>query len=216
MQPDPAVAAKHPPAKGSRLAATAAVLVVVALGLVAVVGWFDPFAPPRPTDTAGQGTVAIGGPFTLVDQDGRTVSDTDLRGRYLLIYFGYAYCPDICPTSLARNAAALDLLGRQGESVVPILITVDPQRDTPELLKTYAEAFHPRLVALTGTPEQVAAAAKAYRVYYAKVDEGRGPDAYLIDHSGFTYLMGPDGRFLQFYRHDLSAEVLAERLRSAL
>lgn len=197
-------------------AAIVALLAVALLGIIAVVGWFDPFGKPREATSAAQGTAAIGGPFTLVDQNGRTVSDADFRGRYMLIYFGYAYCPDICPTSLARNAAALDLLGSQAAKIQPMLITVDPGRDTPELLKTYAAAFHPRLIALTGTPEQIAAAAKAYRVYYAKVEEQRGADAYLIDHSGFTYLMGPDGRFLQFFRHDLSPELMAERLKAAL
>ncbi len=211
-----AMAGERPAHKSGPIASAIAIVAVLAVAVIAAVGWFDPFAAPQREKAASEGTVAIGGPFSLVDQHGRAVSDADFRGQYMLVYFGYAYCPDICPTSLARNVAALDLLGRQGENVVPILITVDPQRDTPELLKTYAEAFHPRLVALTGTPEQVAAAAKAYRVYYAKVDEGRGADAYLIDHSGFTYLMGPDGRFLQFYRHDLSAEALAERLKGAL
>lgn len=186
-------------------------LIVGVLGVIAVLSWFG--GGDRQSE---QGTVALGGPFTLVDQDGRTVTDADFRGKYLLIYFGYAYCPDVCPTSLVRNTEALDLLGPQAEQIVPMLISVDPERDTPERLKDYAGFFHPRLVALTGTPEQVAAVAKAYRVYYAKAELDRGPDAYLIDHSSFTYLMGPDGRFLQFFRHDLGPEEMAKRIKQAL
>lgn len=186
-------------------------LAVAAIGVIASLSWFG--TGSRQSD---QGAAVLGGPFTLTDQNGRTVTDADFHGKYLLVYFGYTYCPDVCPTSLARNTEALDLLGKQGEEIVPILISVDPERDTPERLKEYAAFFHPRLVALTGTPEQVAAVAKAYRVYYAKAETDRGPDAYLLDHSSFTYLMGPDGRFLQFFRHDLSPEEMAERIKQAL
>lgn len=199
--------------KQSQIASALSILTAVLIGVIAVIGWFGPMLTAR---DEGDGNAAIGGPFELIDQYGRTVTDKDFRGRPMLIYFGFAYCPDICPTSLARNAAALDLLGKQGEAIQPILITVDPERDTPEVLKSYAEAFDPRLIALTGSPEQIAAVAKAYRVFYKKVEEGRGPGDYLIDHSAFTYLIDGDGHFRQFFRHDLSAEAMAERLRAAL
>lgn len=199
--------------KQSQIASALSILTAVLIGVIAVIGWFGPMLTAR---DEGDGNAAIGGPFELIDQYGRTVTDKDFRGRPMLIYFGFAYCPDICPTSLARNAAALDLLGKQGEAIQPILITVDPERDTPELLKRYAEAFDPRLIALTGSPEQIAAVAKAYRVFYKKVEEGRGPGDYLIDHSAFTYLIDGDGHFRQFFRHDLSAEAMSERLRAAL
>lgn len=158
-------------------------------------------------------TPAIGGPFTLVDQDDTTVTDADFRGRYMLVFFGYIYCPDICPTGLSRNSDALDLMGEEADKVVPIFITIDPERDTVEQMKEFATFFHPRLVALTGTLEQIAAVAKAYRVYYAKAqEEGAEEDEYLMDHSSITYVMGPDGKFLSHFGHDVSPERMAERL----
>jgi protein SCO1/2 len=164
---------------------------------------------------SGGSSASIGGPFTLIDQDGRTVTDADFRGRWLLVFFGFTYCPDICPTSLARNGDAVSLLGEKGNKVLPVLITVDPERDTPENLKDYVRSFHPQTVGLTGTPEQIAAVAKAYRVYYAKAQQSEGDD-YLVDHSSFTYLIGPDGRFVQFFRHQASAQDVANFLNERL
>jgi protein SCO1 len=164
---------------------------------------------------SGESSASIGGPFTLVDQDGRTVTDADFRGRWLLVYFGFTYCPDICPTSLARNGDAVTLLGEKGKQVLPVLITIDPERDTPEKLKDYVHSFHPQTVGLTGTPEQIAAVAKEYRVYHAKARPSEGDD-YLMDHSSFTYLIGPDGRFVQFFRHQASAQDVADFLNERL
>jgi|APTNR8051073442_1049403.scaffolds.fasta_scaffold01241_2 protein SCO1/2 len=208
-----------PPASDGRrrgfrgIGAAIAVVVIALVGALAVYR----FAAMDGSATV-QDRVAIGGPFELVDQDGNTVTDADFRGRYMLIYFGYTYCPDICPTSLLRNIEALDSLGSKKDLIQPILISVDPERDTPALLKDYAELFDPRLIALTGSPEQVAEAARAYRVYYAKAEEP-GADAgsdYLMDHSGFTYLMGPDGAFVAFFRHDTTPDAMAARLRAEL
>jgi len=169
------------------------------------------------TGTTTQAAPAIGGPFTLVDQRGRTVADTDLHGRFLLIYFGYTFCPDVCPTSLVRNTEALEMLGSDAEAIVPVFITVDPERDTPEVMNDYADFFHPRMIALTGSEEQVAAAAKAYRVYFSKVQEpGADADDYLVDHTSITYLMGRDGRFVTHFRHDMGPEAMAEKLRELL
>lgn len=160
---------------------------------------------------------AIGGPFTLVDQNGITRTDADFRGRYMLIYFGYTYCPDICPTALMRNSDALDILGEQAESVVPIFISVDWQRDTPETIRNYVGFFHPRLVGLTGTEEQMDNVAKAYRVYYSRMQlRGADEDEYVMDHSSVTYLMGPDGRFLSHFLDDVTPEAMAERIRGFL
>lgn len=188
-----------------RIAAASAVGLLIAAGIA----WWQ-------VDNAGttvQSSVPIGGPFTLTDQDGRTVTDADYRGKYLLVYFGYTYCPDVCPTELGAMARAVDLLGVQGEKVQPLLISVDPERDTVAHLKEYVPLFHPRLVGLTGTPEQVKAVAKAYRVYYAKapLKDGR-PDEYMMDHSSFIYLMGPDGRFLGVYPAGTTADRLAQDL----
>ncbi|HJO72729.1 MAG: SCO family protein [Rhodospirillales bacterium] len=160
---------------------------------------------------------AIGGPFTLIDQTGKTVKNSDLEGRVLLIFFGYTFCPDVCPTALTIMAEALDLLGAKADDITPVFITVDPQRDTPEQLAMYVEYFHPRLVGLTGSPEQVAKVAKAYRVYYAKAGEdGADADDYLMEHTSITYLMDRDGTFRLHFSHGTDAETMAERIRGHL
>jgi len=170
-------------------------------------------SPSTSTSTAIVGKPKIGGAFTLVDQDGKTVTDADFRGQYLLVYFGYTFCPDVCPTSLSVIADAMDLIGDKADRVTPIFITVDPKRDTPEQMKMYVEYFHPKLVGLTGSEDQVAAAAKAYKVYYAKVGDG---DEYLMDHSSITYLMGPDGDFIAHFSHGVDAEEMADRLKEII
>ena len=170
-------------------------------------GWFGPSAPAaRP---------AVGGPFALIDTQGRAVTDADFRGRLMLVFFGFTYCPDVCPTALTSIAQALDRLGPDADKVVPVFITVDPERDTPAQLKEYIRHFHPRLVGLTGTPEQVAAAAKAYRVYYAKArPQNAPPDEYTMDHTSITYLMGRDGKFLAHFSHGTEPEAIAARVRA--
>lgn len=146
--------------------------------------------------TGATGGPSIGGPFTLVNDNGKTVTDRDFRGKYMLVYFGYTYCPDVCPTTLNSIAQAMGRLGAKANQVQPIFITVDPQRDTPAVMKQYVSAFSPSLIGLTGTPAQIAAVAKEYRVYYAKHVTGPGPNDYSMDHSSIIYLMGPDGKFI--------------------
>jgi protein SCO1 len=159
----------------------------------------------------GRGGSLIGGPFTLEDGNGKPVSDTDFHGKYLLVYFGYTFCPDVCPTTLNEVADALDHLGAKADKLQPVFITIDPKRDTPAVVKQYAVAFSPRLLGLTGTPDQVAHVAKEYRVYYAEHRTGPGPNDYSMDHSSILYLMGPDGRFIAPIRADESgAEMAAE------
>ncbi len=194
-------------------------LVVVLVLLVLGGGWiaWQKLRPPLViTSATSVGTAEIGGPFELVDQTGKTRRDTDFRGRYMLVYFGYTYCPDICPTTLLIMSRALMLLGENApeaaKQVVPLFITVDPERDTVEAMAAYAPSFHPDLVALTGTPEQVAAAAKAYRVYYAKVED-KSSGTYLMDHSSFIYLMGPDGAYLTHFDHLAKPEQIADSLK---
>lgn len=162
-----------------------------------------------------QGKALVGGPFELVDQHGDTVTEADLEGKYALIYFGYTYCPDVCPTSLQTMSAALDLLGPDGEAVQPVFITVDPARDTVEQMAAYAEHFHPRLLALTGTEEQIADAARAYRVYYQRVDDSSATE-YLMDHTSLYYLMGPDGEYAAHFGHDATTEEMAGRIRELI
>ncbi len=167
----------------------------------------------------GSGAIDIGGPFELLDQHGVQRKSDDFLGRYLLVYFGYSYCPDVCPMSLQVMTQALDLLQAETESVdqqvVPIFITVDPERDTVSALKDYAGHFHPRLVALTGEPPEIAAVAKAYRVYYGKA-EVDGASDYLMDHSSFYYLMGPDGGYITHFRHDAQPDEMASALAKLL
>lgn len=156
----------------------------------------------------------FGGPFQLIDEEGRGVGPQDYAGKFMLVYFGYSYCPDICPTDLAVMAAALDALGDGAERIQPLLISVDPGRDTPESLREFTDAFHPKLIGLTGTEAGVTAAAKAYRVHRRKFQmEGMSGDDYLVDHSTLTYLMGPDGRFVTMFPRGTTAEKMAETLR---
>ena len=158
--------------------------------------------------------VTVGGPFTLVDQNGATRRAEDLRGKLMLIYFGYTYCPDVCPTELQTMSDAVDRLGAKGDAVQPIFITVDPERDTPEQLKNYAENFHPRLLALTGSAAQIAEAARAYKVFYQPVKRGDGE--YLVDHSSIVYLMGRDGRYLAHFGGNLTADQMAAAIAKHL
>ncbi|MBF0563555.1 MAG: SCO family protein [Alphaproteobacteria bacterium] len=159
--------------------------------------------------------VKIGGSFTLVDANGKAVTDADFRGRFMLVYFGYTFCPDLCPTSLQSMAQAITLLGDKGAKVVPVFITIDPERDTPEHMKSYVAAFGPSMVGLSGTKEQTAAAASAYRVYFARV-EGENGTPYLMDHSSIIYLMGPNGKFVTHFGHGVTPEAMAEKIRTYL
>ncbi len=164
----------------------------------------------------GAGFARIGGPFTLIDQDGRTRTDADFRGRHMLVYFGYTYCPDVCPTALSDMAIALDEIGADATKVRPVFVTVDPARDTPARLKDYVANFHPRLVGLTGSDDAIARAAKAYRVYYAKARDSGSAADYLMDHSSIIYLIGPDGRYVAHFSHGAPAERIVAALRDAL
>ena len=164
------------------------------------------------------GEAAIGGPFALTDHTGRQVTEASYRGRFMLLTFGYTFCPDICPTTLTDMSDAITELGADGDKVVPIMITVDPARDTVAHLKDYVGYFHPRTVGLTGSAEAVKSAAKAYKVYYAKAKQEDGADAYdyLMDHSTIIYLMGPDGNFLSHYIPKQSPEKIAEGIKPHL
>ncbi len=163
-----------------------------------------------------------GGPFTLAGHDGKTVTDRDYLGKFMLIAFGYTYCPDVCPTGLQSMSVALDMLGEQAKWVQPIFVTVDPERDTPEVMKEYVSAFHPSFIGLTGTPEQIAQAAKGFRVYYNKSrlhdkeGEDKDDDDYFVDHTASIYLVGIDGRGLAVFNFGMAAtavEEIADRMR---
>jgi protein SCO1/2 len=173
-------------------------------------------APP----TAGVLTlpegVSLGGPFRLVDHTGRRVTEADFADRFSLVYFGFTYCPDVCPTELGTMAAALDLLEeRIAARVQPILITIDPERDTPAQLADYVSRFHPRLLGLTGSEAEIAEIARRFRVFYARVHP---PDSteYLMDHSSFIYLVGPDFRVRAIFRPNTDPEAMAAAIRARI
>jgi cytochrome oxidase Cu insertion factor (SCO1/SenC/PrrC family) len=160
------------------------------------------------------GQADVGGPFRLIDQNGKAVSDTDFRGRYMLIYFGYSFCPDVCPTTLSVMAQALDKLGGESRRVTPIFITIDPERDTPQVLGDYMKAFGPNFVGLTGNAAAIKDAEKKYRVYAVKKPLEKG--GYGMDHSSVMYLMGPDGKMISFYDEAISPDDLAKDLRQKI
>ncbi len=171
------------------------------------------FAQCRGTQIA-TGGAQFGGPFTLIDETGKTVTDKDVIDQPTLLYFGYAFCPDVCPLDNARNAEAVEILENNGTIVKPVFISVDPDRDTPELLADFTDNLHPRMLGLTGTAEQVKAASKAYRTYFKKQEPEAGDeDYYLIDHSTFTYLVLPEHGFVEFFRRDDTPEQMAEKVQ---
>ena len=177
--------------------------------------WTNGMNVARLRDVGLSASVAVGGPFSLMDDHGQQVTDQTYRGRWMLVYFGYTFCPDVCPTELQTIAAALDKLGPQAKAVVPLFITVDPERDTPAALANYVKLFDDRLVGLTGSPDQIASVARAYRVYYAKVTP-KDSTTYLMDHSSFIYLMGPDGKIRTLFRPGESAQELADGIRARM
>ena len=162
------------------------------------------------------GQALVGGPFTLTDQTGKRVTDQDFRGKFMLVYFGFTNCPDVCPTALQVMAAALYKLGPNAERITPVLITVDPEHDTPALLASYVASFHPRLVGLTGSQAEIDAVAKAYRVYAKKVPDPKSTAGYSMDHSSIIYVMGPDGSYRTHFTHATSPDVMADRLAGML
>jgi protein SCO1/2 len=172
-------------------------------------------AAPPPSDAPLAGA-RIGGPFTLVDQDGRQVSERDFAGRYRLMYFGYTYCPDVCPVDLQRLMAGYKLLEGSDPAIAakiaPIFVSVDPERDTPKVMKQYVTAFSPRLTGLTGSPEQIARVAKEYAIVYSK-EQQPGATDYLVNHSRVAYLFGPKGDPIALIPHDGTPEAIAAELK---
>jgi len=207
--PRPAANPPRPPRFAVIAIVLAAVLVVAAGALLALA--------VRETPRGAAGTAlasAIGGPFRLIDQNGKPVSDADLKGKWQLVFFGYTHCPDTCPTALNEIALALDQLGVKRGEVEIVFITVDPERDTPEVMKSYVQSFDAPIIALTGSPDAVAQAAKAYRVYYAKHPRGDGD--YDMDHSAVIYVMNPEGRFTATFTPDSTADAIAQRLQKLI
>lgn len=190
-------------------AGLATLVAVLALGFMGWKAFFD-----RPDDAFAQcrqGQVAggdIGGPFTLINTAGQTVTDADVLTKPSLVYFGYTFCPDVCPFDMARNVEAVDLLAARGLEVTPVFISIDPERDTPEALADYASNMHPQLIALTGSAEQVKVASQAYKTFYRK--QPSEDEFYLVDHSTFTYLMLPGTGFVDFFRREITSDQMAD------
>ncbi|NNE22023.1 MAG: SCO family protein [Rhizobiales bacterium] len=185
-----------------------ALAIITASGLWAV-GWLQPDQQRVRTT----GTALVGGPFKLTGHDGTAVTADQFRGKYMLVFFGYTYCPDVCPAGLQVMTAALEELGTKADNVQPVFITIDPERDTVPVMASYVENFHPRLIGLTGTPDQIADVAKAYRVYYKKA----GDDAdYLMDHSSILYLMDREGKFAKHFTYGTDVTALAKSIGTAI
>jgi protein SCO1 len=190
----------------------AGVAVAALAALLGASAWYvmanrgdDVFADCRQGQVAGGD---IGGPFTLVNTVGQSVTEADVLTKPSLVYFGYTFCPDVCPFDMTRTVEAVDLLDARGIDVTPVFISIDPDRDTPEALADYASNMHPKLIALTGSEDQVKAASQAYKTFYAKRDTG--DEFYLMDHSTFTYLMLPGTGFVDFFRREITSEQMAE------
>lgn len=187
--------------------------VLVLAALIAGAAAFSVLKPGH--GPISSGVALVGGPFELVSHQGERVTDKDFRGKYMLVSFGYTYCPDVCPTELQVLSAALDALGEKARNIQPIFITIDPERDTVAALAQYMPSFHPRYIGLTGSPEAIAKAAKAYRVYYAKSANKSGED-YLMDHSSIIYLMDKEGTFLKHFSYGTDARTLAKAIEKAI
>lgn len=215
---DKGKAAKKAPKRKSGGRLLLLLVAIVVLAFVIAVAGYDYFAKsPGGQNTSSSG-VSVGGPFTLVDGKGETITDKSFPGKYLMVYFGYTYCPDVCPTSLTDMASALDILGdKKASKIQPIFISVDPGRDTPEHLAEYVTFFHPRLIGLTGTEQQIKDVAREYRVFY-RIGEASpdDPQDYLVDHTSIIYLIGPDGKLVTHFSHGTTPEAMAERLGKIL
>ncbi len=192
------------------LAVVGAVLIGTAIG-VAVSLWFVPAGGPTLT-----GAAAIGGPFALVDQNGQPRTERDFHGRFMLITFGYTHCPDICPVTVQAIGDTLEQLGPAADQVAGIFVSVDPARDTPAALKDYVQSVSPRIVALTGTPAQIAAAARAYRVYFRINGDPARDQNYTVDHTALLYLMDREGRFVTHFTHQTPAATMVAAIRRVL
>ena len=188
-----------------------ALLAVILCGAVGTGAWIV----GRSIDPADDGPGLVGGSFELTDQNRQTVTDQNYTGVLKIVYFGYTFCPDMCPAGLTVITEALDQLGPSADMVKPLFITIDPERDTADVLASYSTHFHDRFSFLTGTPEQVAAVARAYRVFYQKAIDDSASE-YLMDHSMITYLMARDGRYLDHFGHDVTPDKLAAAIRKAL
>jgi protein SCO1/2 len=192
-------------------------LLIAGLGLLAgaLSAWIMISQAP-PQGQVSTGKALVGGPFSLSDAAGKRVTDKDFAGKRMLVFFGFTNCPDVCPGGLQVIAGALDKLGPKADKLAPLFITLDPERDTPPKVAEFAASFSPRITGLSGTPDAVAAAAKAYRVYHKKVPGKDDPAVYNIDHTSLIYLMDENGQYVTHYPYPITADALAEKLSAQL
>lgn len=195
---------------GKRLVFAAVVLALA--GAIAAAAWWPRLWNHNPVSI---GEALVGGPFAMTDQNGRRVTEQDFRGKFMLVFFGYTYCPDVCPTELQVMAAAAMQLGAGADRLRLVFVSIDPERDTPAVVKSYVENFGAPITGLTGSAVDVATMAKAYRVFYRKAPAENGKD-YAMDHSSIIYLMGPDGKFVKHFTYSTDAKALAEGLAAAM
>jgi protein SCO1/2 len=192
-------------------------IVILILSLVVI--WSAPFLRAAKPTEGGSGKAAIGGHFSLTDQHGKTVTDTQFRGKPMLVFFGFTHCPDICPLTVGNFSALLESMGKDGAALAAIFISVDPRRDTPEVLKSYFANFDSRIIALTGSYEQIDQAASAYKAYYdASPDEKamQHGGEYMVNHSGYIYLMDKNGEYVRHFNYDASPADLAKAVGEML
>jgi cytochrome oxidase Cu insertion factor (SCO1/SenC/PrrC family) len=187
----------------------AGAVVLAAAGGWLLESWLAAQQPAR-------GKALIESDFSLVDHTGKPVTDEDFAGKWQLVFFGFTYCPDVCPTTLNDISVVLEKLGDDADQVQPLFITVDPERDTPEVMAEYVANFDPRIVGLTGSPEQVKQAAQAFRAYYAKAEREDQPDGYTMDHSAFLYLMNPEGEYATHFSASDDPAAIADEIRAYL
>lgn len=190
------------------------IISLICASLLGAILWIAPEEFTSGSSSLSFGEAQIGGDFTLTDQHKKPFAASQLKGHYSLVYFGYTHCPDICPTSLLIISHALEALGKDANLVLPVFISLDPERDTPEILSQYVQNFDPRLIGLTGTPSQVKQAADAYKVYFSKVEQKDSALGYLVDHSGYIYLMGPDGKYLAHFPYNVAEQTIISTLRT--
>ena len=193
-------------------------LLAALIGLVAGVGTAVVLAviPASGPQQSSSGKALIGGLFSLLEPDGTNVTDQTFAGKPMLVYFGFTNCPDVCPAGLQVISAALDKLGPKADGITPLFITVDPERDTPQVLGEYVKSFNPRIIGLSGSPQDIAAVTKAYRVYVNKVPNDKEPERYGVDHSSFMYLMNAKGEYVKHFLHTVDVDQLASEIAKSL
>lgn len=192
------------------------IIILISIALCGGLYFSSEFDPQNPRPSRSTGEAKIGGGFALTDQYGKPRTDSEFRGKYMLVFFGFTNCPNICPHGLANMTHAMNSLGDEGQAIAPIFITVDPERDTVERMKEFTHNFHPAIVGLTGDKKDIEKVENAYRIYASRKDAADQPDGYTMDHSGFIYLMGKDGKYLAHFSYDTTPDEMVKKIKEYL